>query len=69
MRVESFNAPEPICTPNRSLVELRRNGALSRILPVHAPCSEWLLIPDQPFADRAAKDEKEPKPTELLQRR
>ncbi len=31
-----------------------------RIIPVHAPCSERPLIPNQPLVERAAKEEREP---------
>lgn len=34
--------------------------AMSRVLPTQAPRSEWHLLSDQPFVDRAAKVSGEP---------
>jgi len=35
-------------------------AALSRVLPIHAPCSESQFILDQPFVVCAAYDREEP---------
>jgi hypothetical protein len=42
------------------LVRPQRIGALSRILPVHAPSSEWHCFPNLPLETSAAKVSNEP---------